>query len=383
MLDLDAVLAQAIVDRTMQIVECNVNVMDGRGVIIASGDRDRIGTQHEGALLVLAQGRSVEIDDALAARLRDARPGVNLPLRTDGRIVGVVGLTGAPDAMRRYAELVRMAAETMLEQARLIRLLARDARLREELVLQLIGIAPAAPALDDWARRLGVDLELSRVAVSIALEADALPADAALAAQQRVQAALAAAGERYLVAPVSLRELVVLMPVPGVRGEPPGVTRRRRAEALLARAREAGGVAVRIATGGCFAGPGGLARSYQSARATLRVGRQRDPQASRYDYGDMTLAVLLAELGEGWQADELRAPLERLAAHDRNGQLRRALAAWFAHDMNTAAAAKALHLHRNTLDYRLRRISDATGLDLSRLDDCLLLYIGLQLTRTD
>jgi carbohydrate diacid regulator len=262
-------------------------------------------------------------------------------------------------------------------------LLARDARLREELVLQLIGIAPAAPALDDWARRLGVDLELSRVAVSIALEADALPADAALAAQQRVQAALAAAGERYLVAPVSLRELVVLMPVPGVRGEPPGVTRRRRAEALLARAREAGGVAVRIATGGCFAGPGGLARSYQSARATLRVGRQRDPQASRYDYGDMTLAVLLAELGEGWQADELRAPLERLAAHDRNGQLRRALAAWFAHDMNTAAAAKALHLHRNTLDYRLRRISDATGLDLSRLDDCLLLYIGLQLTRTD
>ncbi|HMU17861.1 MAG TPA: sugar diacid recognition domain-containing protein, partial [Thauera aminoaromatica] len=63
---LDASLAQSIVDRAMQILRTNVNVMDERGLIIASGDRARIGSRHEGALLVLAQGRAVEVDAAVA-----------------------------------------------------------------------------------------------------------------------------------------------------------------------------------------------------------------------------------------------------------------------------------------------------------------------------
>ena len=57
----------------------------------------------------------------------------------------------------------------------------------------------------------------------------------------------------------------------------------------------------------------------------------------------------------------------------------RTLAAWFAHDMKSAPSAAALHVHRNTLDYRLRRIAELTGMDLARLDDCLLLFIGLEL----
>lgn len=96
-------------------------------------------------------------------------------------------------------------------------------------------------------------------------------------------------------------------------------------------------------------------------------------------YADLTLAVLLAGLAEGWRADELQRPLRRLAAHDRDGQLRRTLAAWFAHDMKAAPSAAALHVHRNTLDYRLRRIAELTGVNLARLDDCLLLFIGLEL----
>ena len=361
---LDASLAQSIVDRAMQILHTNVNVMDERGLIIASGERARIGTRHDGALLVLAQQRAVEIDEAMASRLHDARPGINLPLRAEGRVVGVVGLSGAPEGIRQHAELVRMAAETMLEQARLMQVLARDERLREELVLQLIGVAAGTPAADEWAaewaRRLQVDLAVPRVALLIDIDAPALAADAVLAEQQRVQRRLSALEPGALSAPVSLRELAVLLPLAPGEGE----SSRLRA---------------RFALGGAFAGVEGLLRSWQSAHATLRVGRRRQPGAAVHCYADLTLAVLLAGLAEGWRADELQRPLQRLAAHDRDGQLRRTLAAWFAHDMKTAPSAAALHVHRNTLDYRLRRIAELTGLDLARLDDCLLLFIGLAL----
>ena len=377
---LDASLAQSIVDRAMQILHTNVNVMDERGLIIASGEAARIGTRHEGALLVLAQGRAVEIDEAVASRLHDTRPGINLPLRAEGRVVGVVGLSGAPEAIRQHAELVRMAAETMLEQARLMQVLARDERLRDELVLQLIGVAGGTPAADEWAaewaRRLQVDLAAPRVALLIDIDAPALAADAVLAEQQRLQRRLSALEPGVLSAPVSLRELAVLLPLAPGEGESSRL--RAHVERLQARLADEGARA-RFALGGAFSGAEGLVRSWQSARATLRVGRRRQPGAAVHCYADLTLAVLLAGLAEGWRADELQRPLQRLAAHDRDGQLRRTLAAWFAHDMKTAASAAALHLHRNTLDYRLRRVAELTGLDLARLDDCLLLFIGLAL----
>ncbi len=109
---LDARLAQYIVARTMKIIDSNVNVMDARGRIICSGHRERIGELHEGALLVLSQGRVVDIDETVAKHLHGVRPGINLPLRIDGNIVGVIGLTGDPVALRHYGELVCMTAES-------------------------------------------------------------------------------------------------------------------------------------------------------------------------------------------------------------------------------------------------------------------------------
>lgn len=377
---LDASLAQSIVDRAMQILRTNVNVMDERGLIIASGDRTRIGTRHDGALLVLAQARTIEIDEAMASRLQDARAGINLPLRAEGRVVGVVGLSGDPAVMREHAELVRMAAETMLEQAQWLQTLARDERLRDELVLQLIGVAPAAAGLEVWAHQLRIDLAQPRAAILVELADEALDADGLLACQQRLRRALASAVPGLLCAAVSLRELAVLWPQADVDRWPDGL--RALLDKLQLRLVDEAGGPVRLALGGHFGGREGLARAWQSARATLQAGRRHRPQDVVLCYDELTLPVLLSGLGEGWRAEELQRPLRRMAEHDREGQLRRTLATWFAHDMKAVPSAAALHVHRNTLDYRLRKVGELTGLDLSRLGDCLLLFIGLELDRS-
>lgn len=77
----------------------------------------------------------------------------------------------------------------------------------------------------------------------------------------------------------------------------------------------------------------------------------------------------------------MRQPLRVLDAFDggHGGTLRRTLDAWFAANGRAAATAGALGIHRNTLDYRLRKIAELTGLDLANTDDRLLLYVALQL----
>ncbi|MBB2174941.1 carbohydrate diacid regulon transcriptional regulator CdaR [Gluconacetobacter johannae] len=377
---IDPALAQAIVDRSMAIIDCNINVMDARGVIVASGDPARLGQRHDAALLVIARQAPVEIGARTARQFgAAARPGVNLPLRVDGAVVGCVGLTGTPASMRPYAELVRMAAETMLEQARQTRMLSHDARLREELVLSLVRGEAPVPALRDAAARLGVDLHRPRVATILEVRADTLDANTLLGELQRLTTLLSAPGSGNLVASPSLTEIVVLTPALNAKGVWNLDWHRARAARLLARATEATGLSLCLALGRYFDGPDGLARSCRMARATLAVGRRLYPDRPVLFYQDMRLPVLLDGAHQDWRAEELRAPLRPLTEDARHAPLLHTLTTWLAHGMQQAATARALDLHRNSLDYRLKRIERICGVDLTRTEDIVALYLALQL----
>ena len=377
--NIDPRLAQDIVTRTMKIIDTNINVMDSKGRIIGSGDEERLGELHEGALLSLSHGRIVDIDEAVARQLHGVKPGINLPLHFEGEIVGVIGLTGNPSHLRQYGELVCMAAEMMMEQARLVHLLAQDSRLREELVLDLIRTEEISPALSEWAQRLGVDINEPRVVAVVDVDSGQLSVDSPMPELQELQTLLTVPERNNLIAIVSLTEIVVLKPALNSHGHWDAADHRRRIESLLSRMTERGRLRVRISLGNFFTGPGSIARSYRTARATMAVGKQRLPDQRSYYYQDLVLPVLLGSLRGGWQADELTLPLTKLRAMDSNGLLRRTLDCWFRHNVQPTATAKALFIHRNTLDYRLNRISELTGLDLSNFDDRLLLYVALQL----
>lgn len=376
---LDPRLAQEIVARTMKIIDSNINVMDARGRIIGSGDPERMGEMHEGALLALSQGRVVDIDQAVAKHLHGVKPGVNLPLRIEGEIVGVIGLTGEPDALRYYGQLVCMTAEMMLEQGRLLHMLAQDSRLREELVLNLIRSDTMSPALMEWSQRLRIDLNQPRVVAVVEVDSGQLGVDSAMSELQQLRALLTTPERDNLIAIVSLTEMVVLKPALNTHGRFDAEEHRKRVELLQARMKESGHLRMRVALGNFFAGPGGIARSYRTAHTTMQVGKQRMPQLRSYFYQDLVLPVLLDSLRGGWQAGELLRPLAKLKAMDNNGLLRRTLTAWFSNNVQPSATAKALYIHRNTLEYRLNRISELTGLNLGHFDDRLLLYVALQL----
>ncbi|WDJ98170.1 helix-turn-helix domain-containing protein [Xanthomonas campestris pv. incanae] len=376
MLTLDRTLAQSIVDRSMTIIDGNVNVMDHTGVIVASGDPARIGQLHEGALLVLSRQGRVEIDAALAQQLGAVRPGVNLPLIVDGRVLGCVGLTGDPQRIGQQAELVRMAAEAMLEQAGLLRLLARDARLREEVTLGLIRTDGPTPALAGWAERLGIALDLPRVAAVIEVESDTLDLDAMLVELQRLHTLLSTPERGNLIAATALNELVVLKPALDRRGQWNVDEQRRRAHTLLERMRASSPLRIRLALGQYFPQPNGLALSHQIARTTMRIGKARTPGADAFFFDDYRLPVLVDDLRQAWQAEELR---KALLTQDRRSQLLQTLSCWFANGMRMAPTAKALGVHRNTLDYRMQRIQDLCAVDLGTTDDCMRLYLALQM----
>ena len=382
MITIETRLAQDIVERTMQIIPFNVNVMDVRGIILGSGKPSRIGELHAGAQLAIAQQRAVVIDEAATRNLPGVKPGVNLPLKVRGQICGVVGLTGQPDAVRQFGELVRVTAEMILEQAQLISELQREKRYREEFVFHLIKPGSTSRAdLEAWAFRLGVDFLHPRAVVVLELTDEKLHPDLALIELQRCQQRLTAPHPEILATAMSPRELVILETFdPAGNHIPVSAYAHQRLKALDSLLRNEAGTPSNLSMGIALPGIEGVALSYQSARKSLRIGQARKPLDSTFSYYELSLPVLLAGLGSGWQSEQLRQPLHKLNASDNeNRTLRRTLDAWFAENGHSVATAKALHIHRNTLDYRLRQIGKVTGLDLTNTDDRLLLYVALQL----
>lgn len=69
-------LAQKIVDRMMDIIPYNVNLMNKDGIIIASGDKDRINTLHLGAQEALQGTSAIEVYE----EREGVKPGVNMPI---------------------------------------------------------------------------------------------------------------------------------------------------------------------------------------------------------------------------------------------------------------------------------------------------------------
>ncbi|GAL06522.1 sugar diacid utilization regulator SdaR [Photobacterium aphoticum] len=115
-MQLNATIARQIVERAMKIIHHSVNVMDEHGRIIGSGDPSRLNQRHEGAILALNDNRVVEIDPGTALQLKGVKPGINLPIVFQHQTIGVVGISGEPEQVRNYGELVKMTAELIVEQ---------------------------------------------------------------------------------------------------------------------------------------------------------------------------------------------------------------------------------------------------------------------------
>ncbi|AGQ29814.1 MULTISPECIES: sugar diacid recognition domain-containing protein [Serratia] len=361
--------ARQIVQRAMSIISHSVNVMDSNGVIIASGNPSRLFQRHEGAVLALTENRVVEIDAVTAAHLKGVRPGINLPFSFHSQQVGVIGISGEPAQVRAYAELVKMAAEMMVEQAALLDQHQWEKRYREELANQLLQPQPASGSLEAMAAYLGLDLQQPRI-VWIAELQDTQPH-----LLRELLTELEQTQREALIAITGFNEMILLRPASLVQGEWNVKQERKQAQQLQSQLQSR--FNLRLIVGGFFSGEAGLHRSSLTARATQAMAKRLKLRHKTLFYQDYPLPSLLCDLGEDWRAQELSRPWQVLGEQDEKGVLRSTLRHYFSRNCDQTQTAAELHIHVNTLRYRLQRIEAITELKINQLTDALQLYIGM------
>ena len=313
-------------------------------------------------------------DPPVAARaLPEGRTRLVAPILVQGTIAGFLSLIGKDGEL---GELHRLAVGRAANASAIELVRAQAARhARDEVEEELLDVLTAAKpgagdSARDRARRQGVDLESSYIVVAGQGPAGSAPrlrtAWERSLHNSRTAALVRARGE----------VVVALVTLTGRRAADP----RAVVSELQKSARGLAGGEVALGYGSARSGTTNVALAVKEAEQALSLGRRLFGSGASVQFQDLGLYRLLSALQP---LPELRAfheeVLGRLQSRDRGGVLRQTLRAYLDNNGSPTETAERLHLHRNTVLYRLGRIQSLLGQDLRDADVRLSLHLALRI----
>lgn len=373
--------AQQIVEEIGKLVKQNINLMDETGHIIASNDPARIGAFHAGAYRII-QNRLSEyyITPELEAELPNVRRGINLPIEVDGEVQGVIGITGDYSEVIKYGQIVKKMAEILIRERMALDNRQLDQRVRSRFLEDwILGSGLSNPqALSERGFALGIDIRSPRRCV-------------VASARNREQYTGSLEGQLVL-------EQVENLVSARVQEQGGIILRNAARQILLLRRQETVSleelcqeifrtVENRLGVSMIF-GIDGASEDVHSAY--LQANRAWHTSA----YSDSTITcfeslnteLLLDDLSRGSKLEYLRKIFRGCTAAEVADHVE-LLEVFFATEGSLQKAAERLFIHKNTMQYRLKRLADTTGLDVRKPSQAPSLYLAmllyLDLSRSD
>jgi sugar diacid utilization regulator len=263
----------------------------------------------------------------------------------------------------------------------------------------LLGAGHANGEVSRWARHLGYDASREHRVLTVAIEAtgSAGAAGSAAALWKRVATAI----DHFFTtrvpgAIIAVRDGEVVIVVPDADGAARGTAGAARviapaggtevgrlSAACLTRMRDLFPEAVvTVGIGASCRDPAEIARSYGQARRTIdavvRLGRHGQVVAFE-DLGIHRLLLQVPDLAELKSfATEILGELDRQDPQ-RGAELLATLACYFRENNSPQRTAQSLHVHPNTVAYRIRRVQEITGLKLDTYRDRLMAQVAIEI----
>jgi purine catabolism regulator len=390
----------AIVDRLAVLTRRAVAVEDSSGVRQLSGaavalpDRPRVMDALERTrprLFAWIDGRRVPAADPPTQQFRLELDGIGrivAPIAADDGALAFLSLIAPHESLGRVDALSASQGATVcaLVLARERAVLQAEDRLRRDVVTDLLtGAFTSDSALLERAERLGFNLAVPHlpVALRVAAEPSAPPPGATVAvvaAMTRLHEVVGALsrelGRMGVSAPIGVLGDTIGLAYPLDGAEPSVVATR-----LHQLATRVSGRLVSAGVGRAGSGTAAIAQGYREADRALVIARRLfAPGALTFFQNLGVHRLLLALDGHPELSAFYEETLAAIDQYDRanRSELLPTLEAFFAADNSLAETAGRLHLHRNTVAYRLRRIEQISGHQLSDPETRLALHLGLR-----
>ncbi|MBD2101975.1 CdaR family transcriptional regulator [Leptolyngbya sp. FACHB-261] len=367
-------VAEAVTQRIGDLLGAQVTVLDSQGRVAASSQ----------------PGQCLDRDVALP---------LCLPLQLDGQ-TGEVLVAEPADGERLSPRLVQALVDLMVNQATVVARLPNQHELKSKFIHDLLhGTQRDEAELLREGQILGMDFSRPRAVIlidaanflaSVGTWSGAEPRRAQLVISSVVSffqlpndtiCAYIGGGEIAVLKASSSRDLEAWTErEDGSSALNPSwsdlTALKRAGAALLTRLRSDTQASISIGIGRYHPRLTGLTHSYQDARAALSLGRRVHGQNQVHCLDSLGVAAFIGLSDESTKVDLARHLLSPL---DQEPELLTTLDAFFRENCWPSSTAGRLSIHRNTLSYRLEKITSLTGLDPRRFDDGVQIRLALLL----
>ena len=350
-------VAQQIVEAVKDVCSHDINFIKTNGVIFASTDHTRIGEFHEIGKEVAQSGETIEVQSD--NDYQGTKKGVNLPFVYKGEVIAVIGISGNPEEVRKFAYLAQKITLLLLREHELDTREHIQNTQMHQIIRSIVNHEYMNPDyMKDFFEQYNTSLDTKYRTILIRLDSSYTTSNLSLIEQSIYQTFQATASSFYtfnypneyilFLEEKSFKQYFYLFEQLGQKQAP-----------LL-----------KIGIG-YSASLSHQHLSYRSAKIAVDSLFSNEYLA---DFDSLDLEILLADIQEDIKKVYLKKTVSRLSSKERE-----LLKIYFSTNMSLKETCNHLYLHKNTLQYQLDKIWRNTGYNPRNFKDAAILYIGLKL----
>ncbi|GEL78575.1 CdaR family transcriptional regulator [Tenuibacillus multivorans] len=353
-------LAENIVWEVQKLINEDVILTNEIGIIVASTDSTRLNDFHEGAKNAMESQQNMIMTEELTHVLQGVREGIVLPIIVHGNALAVLGITGDPNVIEPYAMLVRKVTELVVQDSVNKMDEESHAREREFFVFDWLHANEVSDYIIDRSQFYNINIYNYERVVVFKVE------NSTFQFSYRDIKMLKAMWDQHkegLFIRWGQNRLLLLLEQ-YERTELENKLKRFRLEL-----NERFKVDVAIGVG--------LPARYETLKQSLDQAERACEVATRYNRvvfdNDLRFELLQQSLDANVKQEFIKRTINPLKGEH---ELVETIHQWFKHDLSIQKTSDTMFIHKNTLNYRLKKIEELTGLDVKQIHHLVLLYTG-------
>ncbi|PTL38383.1 sugar diacid recognition domain-containing protein [Alkalicoccus saliphilus] len=363
-------IAEKIILELKDAIEYHINIINNNGFIIASTDLQRVDGYHEGALIVI-ENDGTEIIVEYDEQYRGCKKGVNLPIYFSNELVGVVGLTGNPNEVVKYARIIKKMTEMVLYEH--FDLWNRTSR--EQVKLLFVNDLISGNLHSSF---FNVEERLQKYNLNTKGPYNVALLKVVETGNELINSKINDAKQNivtnYILDKLSYRNILAVyngnLFVIITNLDIESVT--KEIEYLISKLKEIHGVSLLSTIGNTYDFYGDIPKSYNECISILESLNQRE---GVYPFYKAALNVAISKIPEAYKKT-LKNQVFAECTNEEIKEFVNFIQDYVLLNGSLNLLAKKNHVHKNTVQYKIQKLKDKTDYDLRIYKDMLLLYLA-------
>lgn len=366
---------QKIANRLIDILGKNINIIDLSGKVIASTDKERIGSFHEAARIAAMRKENIIISNGNKNLFKGSREGINLPIFAEGQVLGVVGITGKSEDVKGYGMIVKELVELMICENIERSEKAMHEETERTFIMDLINEKSIEDLhfIEGRAKTLGFSQNEKRLTIVGDINFYNEENYVRFQKNKKLIKKLMIkylSYDTFIINVYDCKILIIKKSVDNIY---------EILKKLSKEIKEVYDFDMKFIVSDACSKILDYSKAYESIIRVLDIVRKIKTNENVFFQKDYRLELLLNQIPKSKKEEYLKEYREifKSIPKKKYKELLETVKTYYENNMNIGEVSNKLFLHRNTVSYRLKEFNEITGINVNNIIDCMKLYIAI------